>query len=438
MTRVSIVTLGCPKNVVDSGNLADGLSREGIICTEDMNDSDIVLVNTCGFIEDAKKESIEEILKLRQLRSEGRKLLVFGCLAKRYKDELIKEIPDIDAIWGVGEEEKIIEYCKSVDSGNRGQEVKRTKKTQDSCHPELIAPSYAYLKIAEGCDRGCTFCVIPSIRGSYTSFEPETILKYAERHIRAGIKELIIIAQDIGSYGNNKGYNLSSLLRDISSISGDFRIRLLYLYPTALGKDLISAIAGHEKVCNYIDVPLQHSEDKILKAMGRVGSREAYKNKIRMIRDMIPDITLRTTFITGFPGETADDFNGLKRFVEEMRFDRLGVFEYSKEEGTPASKMKGSVPKRIAKMRRDELMRIQSHISFEKNRLIIGKRFNALVDEVDSDIAVARLYSQAPEIDGVTLIAGCGMHHPPLLSVGGFVDIEITDAYDYDLEGRAL
>ncbi|MEK6673340.1 MAG: 30S ribosomal protein S12 methylthiotransferase RimO [Nitrospirota bacterium] len=438
MTRVSIVTLGCPKNVVDSGNLADGLSREGIICTEDMNDSDIVLVNTCGFIEDAKKESIEEILKLRQLRSEGRKLLVFGCLAKRYKDELIKEIPDIDAIWGVGEEEKIIEYCKSVDSGNRGQVAKRTKKTQDSCHPELIAPSYAYLKIAEGCDRGCTFCVIPSIRGSYMSFEPETILKYAERHIRAGIKELIIIAQDIGNYGNNKGYNLSSLLRDISSISGDFWIRLLYLYPTALGKDLISAIAGNGKVCNYIDVPLQHSEDKILKAMGRGGSREAYKNKIRMIRDMIPDITLRTTFITGFPGETEDDFNGLKIFVEEMRFDRLGVFEYSKEEGTPASKMKGIVPKRIAKMRRDELMRIQSHISLEKNRLIIGKRFKALIDEVDGDIAVARLYSQAPEIDGVTLIPGCGMHHPPLLSVGGFVDIEITDAYDYDLKGRAV
>lgn len=436
MTRVSIVTLGCPKNVVDSDSLAEGLGREGIVCTEDLNDSDIVLVNTCGFIEDAKKESIEEILRLRQLRSEGRKLVVFGCLAKRYKDELIKEIPDIDAIWGVGEEEKIIEYCSKM-RGSRVRGKGSEEKTETSQLP-AVPSSYAYIKIAEGCDRGCTFCVIPSIRGPYTSHEPEEILKYAEKHVLAGIKELIIIAQDIGSYGINEGYNLSSLLDDLSSINGDFWIRLLYLYPTALSEDLISAIASNEKVCNYIDVPLQHSEDKILRTMGRSGSREAYKNKIQMIREMIPDITLRTTFITGFPGETEDDFKGLRRFIEEMRFDRLGVFEYSKEEGTPASRMKGGVAKKIAKMRRDELMRIQSHISLEKNKLIIGKRFKALIDEVDGDIAVARLYSQAPEIDGVTLIAGCRMNHTPVLSAGSFVDIEITDAYDYDLKARAV
>ncbi len=436
MTRVSIVTLGCPKNVVDSGSLAEGLGREGIVCTEDLNDSDIVLVNTCGFIEEAKKESIEEILRLREFRSEGRKLVVFGCLAKRYKDELLKEIPDIDAIWGVGEEEKIIEYCRKITVSD----VKRQRpgeKTEILALP-AVPSSYAYIKIAEGCDRGCTFCVIPSIRGPYMSHEPEKILKYAEEHVRAGIKELIIIAQDIGSYGINKGYNLSSLLSDISSISGDFRIRLLYLYPTALSEDLISAIASNEKVCNYIDVPLQHSEDKILKAMGRSGNSETYKNKIRMIREMIPDITLRTTFITGFPGETEDDFKGLKRFIEEMRFDRLGVFEYSKEEGTPASRIKGGVPKKIAKMRRDELMRIQSDISLEKNKFIIGKRFNALIDEVEGDVAVARLYSQAPEIDGVTLIAGCRMNHTPVLSAGSFVDIEITDAYYYDLKARVV
>ncbi len=436
MTRVSIVTLGCPKNIVDSGSLAEGLGREGIVCTEDLNDSDIVLVNTCGFIEEAKKESIEEILRLREFRSEGRKLVVFGCLAKRYKDELLKEIPDIDAIWGVGEEEKIIEYCRKI----RVSDVQRQRpgeKTEILALP-AVPSSYAYIKIAEGCDRGCTFCVIPSIRGPYMSHEPEKILKYAEEHVRTGIKELIIIAQDIGSYGINKGYNLSSLLNDISSISGDFWIRLLYLYPTALSEDLISAIASNEKVCNYIDVPLQHSEDKILKAMGRSGNSETYKNKIRMIREMIPDITLRTTFITGFPGETEDDFKGLKRFIEEMRFDRLGVFEYSKEEGTPASRIKGGVPKKIAKMRRDELMRIQSDISLEKNKFIIGKRFNALIDEVDGDVAVARLYSQAPEIDGVTLIAGCRMNHTPVLSAGSFVDIEITDAYYYDLKARAV
>ena len=458
MSKVCIVSLGCPKNLVDSEDLLAALSKEGFHFSPDASDAEVVLVNTCGFIEEAKKESIEEILRLRHIKDEGKKLLVFGCLAKRYGKELISEIPEIDALWGVGEEDKIVEYCKSaVISRKAGKSASRDMKRPRTVDHRLSTFPYAYLKIAEGCSRGCTYCVIPSIRGPYRSLEPDKILRAAKRHIGSGVKELIIVAQDTANYAREfKGYDLASLIRDISSIDGDFWLRLLYLYPSSINDKLMSAIADNKKVCKYLDIPFQHSEDGILRAMGRSGTRGSYVSLIRRIRKAVPDVTLRTTFMVGFPGETENDFTGLKNFVEEMRFERLGVFTYSKEEGTQAAKLKGNVPARTGKIRRDEIMRVQSRISLEKNMALIGKRFRAIVDEVRGDAAIARLSSQAPEIDGVVFIerskgekvkkskGGEAKTIRPSdfrasgLKAGEFVNLEIEDAYDYDLKGEIV
>jgi ribosomal protein S12 methylthiotransferase len=450
MPKISIVSLGCPKNTVDSDTLLTGLKREGFVYTPDAEDADFVFVNTCGFIEDAKRESVEEILRLKQMKEEGRRLLVFGCLVERYRDELMKEIPEIDALWGVGEEERIIEYCKSaVDNHSQGhgrpdredQTPEAERPGSDDWRPETHA--YAYLKIAEGCNRGCTFCVIPSIRGPYRSLEPEKILRKAEEYISSGKKELILVAQDIVSYGKEfRGYDLSSLLKDISSLSGDFWVRLLYLYPTAISDELLSTIAGTEKICRYLDIPLQHSEDTILRDMGRGGTKAFSVKTIAKIREAIPDITLRTTFIVGFPGETEDDVDGLKRFIEEQRFDRLGVFMYSREKGTPAARMKGHVPRKIKERRLDEIMKIQARISLEKNKALAGKKCEVLVDEVGRGSAIARLSSQAPEIDGVVFIEEMHGGLTPLdsrsIRPGEFVHVLITEAYDYDLKGELM
>ncbi|MEW6740976.1 MAG: 30S ribosomal protein S12 methylthiotransferase RimO [Nitrospirota bacterium] len=443
MTKINITTLGCPKNVVDSGHLARRFVSEGFVHVDDPNNADIILVNTCGFIRDAKEESIEEILKLAKIkRGQGsrvkgqKKLVVFGCLAKRYRDELMKEIPEMDAIFGVGEDSSIIEYCKGLAIGKR-QEAIGDIKIPVAYRPSPIASSYAYLKIAEGCDKKCTFCVIPSIRGRFRSIPPERILKEAEEHIKNGVRELILVAQDITKYGKDlAGYNLVSLLKDLASIKGDFRIRLLYLYPTEITDELLELIAKEDKIQKYLDIPLQHSEDKILRLMGRRGTRKEYIKLIRNIRKTIPGVALRTTFIVGFPGETEDDFHGLVDFIEEIRFDRLGVFTYSKEEGTSSSKLKGHVPEKVKMRRLDEIMRRQAAISLEKNKELIGRRYEAIVDEIDGNIAIARLYSHAPEIDGVVIIEQSAISsQQSALIVGDLVTVEIMDAFDYDLKG---
>ena len=464
MPKVSIVSLGCPKNLVDSETLLGNLGKEGFENTPNAEDAELVLVNTCGFIEEAKRESIEEILKLRHLKAEGKKLLVFGCLAKRYGNELMKEIPEIDALWGVGEEQKIVDYCKGAVEGQKplvgGQRnIEETGSMTEQ--RRLGTGSYAYLKIAEGCSRGCTYCVIPAIRGPYKSAAPEKILRKAEEHIASGIRELVVVAQDIASYGREFGsYSLVSLLKDMASIRGDFWIRLLYLYPTAMNDELLSLISREHKICRYLDIPLQHSEDGILRAMGRAGTKESYMHMIRRIRDAVPGATLRTTFIVGFPGETADEFRGLSTFVEQMRFERLGVFVYSKEEGTPAAGMKKNVPKRIKEERRNEIMRIQSRISLDINKALVGQRFRAVVDEVDGGTIIARLSSQAPEIDGVVIIETrrgaqdkahetrtdkdcensllCMPDNVRFPTPGEFVEVRILDAYDYDLRGELV
>ncbi|MEK6690722.1 MAG: 30S ribosomal protein S12 methylthiotransferase RimO [Nitrospirota bacterium] len=430
--NISLLTLGCPKNQVDSENLLNRLLENGLSVKNDPDEADVLLINTCGFIEDAKKESIDEILKLSELKNNGKKLIVFGCLSQRYRNELLKEIPEIDAIFGVGEENRIVEYCESVLSPQSPVLSQRIKILNRLSTPDsrLQTESYAYLKIAEGCSKKCTFCVIPSIRGPFRSFSPESILEDAENKIESGIGELILVAQDITSY-SFKGYGLSSILKDITSIKGDFYVRLLYLYPSAINDELLQVISSEDKIYKYLDIPLQHSEDRILRLMGRRGTRKEYLKLIRKIRRMIPGIALRTTFIVGFPGETEEDFLNLKDFVEEVRFDKLGVFKYSKEEGTPAYRFKGHLPESIRERRFDEIMRVQAGISLEKNQELIGKRFRAIVDEIDGKTAIGRIYSQTPEIDGITFVEWTKGQK----LTDTFLDIEITDASDYDLKG---
>jgi|WetSurMetagenome_2_1015567.scaffolds.fasta_scaffold03157_5 ribosomal protein S12 methylthiotransferase len=440
MISIHIVTLGCPKNMTDSRRLLNEAAPKGLCYVDDPAEADVVLVNTCGFIRDAKEESISEILKFAGLKAEGwrGRLVVFGCLAERYRAELVKEIPEMDELFGVGEDEKIIEYCLRLKK-NKPKAVASGPETAQTLLPG-VGPSYAYLKIADGCDKRCTFCVIPAIRGRFRSIARESIIAEAGGFVRSGVKELILVAQDICNYSDQNGkYGLVDLLKDLSAVEGDFRIRLLYLYPTEITDKLLDVIAGEEKICKYLDIPLQHSEDRILRLMGRRGGRKEYTKLVRKIRRRIPGVTLRTTFIVGFPSETEEEFMGLADFIEETRFDRLGVFAYSKEEGAPAAGLKGQIPEKTKKRRLDEIMKRQSLISLAKNEEMVGRKFRALVDEIDGPVMICRLESQTPEIDGVVIIERPGeTGQDSEVGIGDSVDIEIIDAYDYDLKGRLV
>jgi len=422
MKNFTVITLGCPKNTVDSRHLINELTAEGFFYVEEFKKADFVLINTCCFINDAKEESIDEILTAAKFKTD-RKLIVFGCLSKRYGDELKKEIPEIDAVFGVNQSEKIINYIRQFREGSNTI----IQDFQYTAEP----PSYRYVKIAEGCSRRCSFCVIPEVRGSFRSIKPEKILKEAEDFVNSGIKELILVAQDITQYGKEwKGYNLTSLIKDLCSISGNFWIRLLYLYPADINQDLIKTVAEQEKVVKYLDIPMQHSEERILRLMGRRGTRKEYIKKIKQIREAIPGVTLRSTLIVGFPTETEDEFQRLVDFIEEMQFDRLGVFKYSREEGTKAYNLKGQIPENVKNRRLDEIMSRQAVISLEKNRALTGKKYPALIDYVDADMAIARLYCHAPEIDGVVILENISD-----LKAGEKVKVLITEAYEYDLKG---
>lgn len=430
--NVSLLTLGCPKNTADSENLLRGLLARGIGRAEDPAEADLVLVNTCGFIEDAKRESVEEILRLVRLK-DGRRLLVFGCLAQRYGKELRKEIPEIDALFGVGEEKKIISYCVEAAPLFKGRHEMSEKGAAGAASPPAGPAATSYIKVAEGCDKGCSFCVIPSIRGPFRSLEPEGILHEAASRVRAGSRELVLVAQDLTGFGRDLGgYGLGRLLSDMASISGDFWIRTLYLHPASLDDGLIEAIAGEDKVCKYMDIPFQHSERKVLRAMRRAGSKEQYLELIGRIREAVPGVALRTTVMVGFPGEGEREFRGLLEFVEEARFERLGVFKYSREEGTAASAMRGQVPPRVKERRMEELLELQAGISLEKNLSLVGRPMRALVEEAGEGAARGRIYSQAPEIDGLTHITDITGGR---VAAGSLADIRITGAEHYDLEG---
>ncbi|GBD99753.1 ribosomal protein S12 methylthiotransferase RimO [bacterium BMS3Abin07] len=425
MHKVAYITLGCPKNQVDTDHLIAKINDSGFGYTEEMDDADLFIVNTCCFIDDAKRESIDIILKLSQQRKKDSKLIVMGCMGERYRHDLKKEIPEIDAVFGIGDDDDILRHIRTI--------------LKPSSRPEQPGPvrcsSYAYIKIADGCNRSCSFCVIPYIRGGFRSIRPEKVINEAKNHLGNGVKELILVAQDITGYGNDidGNYNLSSLVRDIAGLNGDFRIRLLYMYPTGITTELIDLIADEEKICNYFDMPLQHSDDDILISMKRGYSLRDFRETVAYIRKRIPDAVLRTTLIVGFPGETERQFRNLKHSLNEFSFDRLGVFKYSRQEGTLSYNNRGNIPQKIRDRRYDEIMRIQSGISLEKNMDLVGRKFRALADEIDGRGAIARMYSHAPEIDGAVLI-----RDSKKINESDFIEVRITDAYDYDLAGEII
>lgn len=437
--KIGMISLGCPKNQVDAEHMLALMDAEGWEIVDYVDGCDAVIVNTCGFIDDAKKEAIENILDMVELKKEGviSKIIVTGCLAQRYKDEIVKEIPEVDAVIGIGANGDIIKTVEEVMSG-----VDTIENYPPQCELPLegqrilTTPQYwAYLKIGEGCSNRCTYCTIPSIRGNMRSRSMENVIDEAKQLAESGVKELILIAQDTTSYGLDLygELKLPELLNELCKIDSIEWIRLLYCYPDRITDELIKTMKNQEKVVNYIDLPLQHADDKILKAMNRRGDQALIRNVISKLRTEIPDAVIRTTFIVGFPGEGEEEFETLAEFVNEIEFDRLGVFTFSPQEGTPAFDMEDQVDEDIKTRRGEVIMQDQYSIMEEKNNEKIGKTYKVVVEDYDgySDSYTGRTYMDAPEIDGLVKFTS----HKDL-DIGDFVDVEIFDVEDYDLIGE--
>lgn len=437
--KIGMISLGCPKNQVDAEHMLALMDAEGWEIVDYVDGCDAVIVNTCGFIDDAKKEAIENILDMVELKKEGviSKIIVTGCLAQRYKDEIVKEIPEVDAVIGIGANGDIIKTVEEVMSG-----VDTIEKYPPQCELPLegqrilTTPQYwAYLKIGEGCSNRCTYCTIPSIRGNMRSRSMENVIDEAKQLAESGVKELILIAQDTTSYGLDLygELKLPELLNELCKIDSIEWIRLLYCYPDRITDELIETMKNQEKVVNYIDLPLQHADDKILKAMNRRGDQALIRNVISKLREEIPDVVIRTTFIVGFPGEGEEEFETLAEFVNEIEFDRLGVFTFSPQEGTPAFDMEDQVDEDIKARRGEVIMQDQYSIMEEKNNEKIGKTYRVVVEDYDgySDSYTGRTYMDAPEIDGLVKFTS----HKDL-DIGDFVDVDIFDVEDYDLIGE--
>ena len=445
--KILFVSLGCDKNLVDSEEMLGSLREKGYSFTDDENEADAAIVNTCCFIMDAQKESIDQILALAQLRTEGklRALIVTGCMAQRYKDEVLSEIPEVDAVIGTTAESRIAEILGEIltaggPAGSNGRLLVESENSRTGTTAERVITTggyYSYLKIAEGCDKCCTYCVIPSIRGHYRSVPMEDLLRQAQALAEKGIKELILVAQETTLYGTDLyGHKaLPELLRKLSEIEGIEWIRLMYCYPEEITVEIAEAMRDIPKVLHYIDMPIQHASDSILKRMGRRTDKQELKQKIAMLREMMPDICLRTTLITGFPGEKEEDHKELLDFVREMRFDRLGVFTFSKEEGTPAARMSPQIPARVRKKRLKELMLLQQQIAFEAAGDMEGRVLEAIVEGqlVGEQVYLARTYKDAPGIDGVVFI-----ETQRELMTGDLVKVKITGSREYDLIGGLL
>lgn len=437
--KIGMISLGCPKNQVDAEHMLALMDAEGWEIVDYVDGCDAVIVNTCGFIDDAKKEAIENILDMVELKKEGviSKIIVTGCLAQRYKDEIVKEIPEVDAVIGIGANGDIIKTVEEVMSG-----VDTIENYPPQCDLPLegqrilTTPHYwAYLKIGEGCSNRCTYCTIPSIRGNMRSRSMENVIDEAKQLAESGVKELILIAQDTTSYGLDLygELKLPELLNELCKIDSIEWIRLLYCYPDRITDELIETMKNQEKVVNYIDLPLQHADDKILKAMNRRGDQALIRNVISKLRTEIPDVVIRTTFIVGFPGEGEEEFETLAEFVNEIEFDRLGVFTFSPQEGTPAFDMEDQVDEDIKTRRGEVIMQDQYSIMEEKNNEKIGKTYRVVVEDYDgySDSYTGRTYMDAPEIDGLVKFTS----HKDL-DIGDFVDVDIFDVEDYDLIGE--
>lgn len=465
--KVGFVSLGCPKNLVDSEVMIGLVQQAGHDVTAHAEDAEVLVVNTCAFIDSAKQESVDTILELAELKKTGqcKKLVVTGCLAERYRDELRAQIGEVDAVLGTGEVPEIVAavagrspsaapaapgtapltlFRKAPEA--KGAHAKPAPRTPAADLPRylydadtprtLVTPKhYAYVKVAEGCDYKCAFCIIPTLRGHYRSREPESIVTEATRLAARGVKELLLISQDTTFYGVDRGRRgaLAGLLRDLNAVDGLEWIRLLYLYPTTIGDDVLDAMAESEKVCKYIDLPLQHASPSVLKRMKRPGTGASYRRLLDRIRARVPGVALRTTFIVGFPGETAEEFDELKRFVADVEFDHVGVFTYSHEEGTSAFGHRDDVPRRTKTARRNALMSLQKRIVRRAQKRRLGERVRVLVDGPSPEhglVLRGRLASQAPDIDSCVYLSGVD---PETCRPGHFVEGSIVGAREYDL-----
>ena len=449
MNKVGFISLGCPKNLVDSEVMMGQLKQKGYKITADAREADTVVVNTCGFIDSAKKESIEAILEAARLKTDGKatRLIVAGCLVERYRDELKAEMPEVDAFIGTSQINDILGVCDPktntrslpvISLGNQSA----TYLYDESTPRVLATPShYAFIKIAEGCDRPCAFCFIPQMRGHFRSRRFGSIVAEAHQLAEEGVKELILVAQDSSRYGEDLGKQdaLAHLLRELAQTDGIEWVRVMYTYPTHVSDAFLDVLADEPKAVKYLDIPLQHASQNVLKLMKRGGNRASLERLIERVRHRVPNIAVRTTFITGFPGETADDFQELLAFVKNVEFDRVGVFTYSDEEGTPAFNLPNKVNPKIAKRRRDQLMNEQARISRRKNRARVGETVRVLFEGESNESELlwqGRMETQAPDIDGCVLINDAPEDLIP--RPGELVNVLITKAQAYDLVGRIV
>ena len=438
--KLLFISLGCDKNLVDSEMMMGLLHDRGYEFTDNEEEADIIVINTCGFINDAKEESINTILEMAKYKENNLKaLIVAGCLVERYKNEILQELPEIDAIVGTTAFDKICDVVDDVLADKKHNELESINKM---CRPDVnriitTGGYYSYLKIAEGCDKHCTYCSIPMIRGAYRSVPMDELVKEAEYLADNGVKELIIVAQEITVYGKDLygEKKLPELLHRLCKIPGIQWIRLLYCYPEEITDELIETIRTEKKICHYIDMPIQHASDKILKAMGRRTNNAELRNIISKLRKEIPDICLRTTFITGFPGETEEDHQILLDFIDEMEFDRLGVFTYSPEEDTKAASLDNQVDEEVKLCRKDEIMELQQEISMDKSERLVGKEIEVIIEgkASDEDVYVGRSYMDAPSVDGYVFI-----NSEEELMSGDFAKVRIVKAMEYDLIGDLI
>ena len=433
---ILFVSLGCDKNLADTEMMLGILQKRGFGFTDDEEKADICIVNTCCFIGDAKEESIGTLLEMADLRREGKlkALIAAGCLAQRYQEEVRREIPEVDALVGTAAIEEIGDVLEEVLSGHGRNHYRELNAPPATCKDRILTTGghYAYLKIAEGCDKRCTYCIIPKVRGDYRSIPMESLVAQAKKLAESGVKELILVAQETTLYGADLYGRkcLPQLLLKLAAIPDIRWIRLLYCYPEEITQELVRVMAREPKICHYLDIPIQHASDEILRRMGRRTNEEQLRRQIRMLREEIPDICLRTTLISGFPGETQEDFEELYRFVNEMEFDRLGVFAYSQEEDTVAAGLPDQIPEEVKEARREELMELQQAISFEKAETMIGRELDVMVEGkvADEDVYVTRTYRDAPEVDGYLFL-----HTDRELMSGDFVRARVTDFNEYDL-----
>ena len=439
--NILFISLGCDKNLVDSEVMLGLLDAKGYQIVDDETMADVIVVNTCCFIHDAKEESIQTILDMARYKTEGRlkALIVTGCLAQRYQEEIQKEIPEVDAVLGTTSYDKIVDAVEGALVGNGHMELEDVNALPlpDSHRMVTTGGHYAYLKIAEGCDKHCTYCIIPKIRGNYRSVPMDRLVKEAEELAEQGVKELILVAQETTLYGRDLygEKSLHVLLRRLCEVKGIRWIRILYCYPEEIDENLIRVMKEEPKICHYLDLPIQHANDEILKRMGRRTSKKQLIDIIEKLRQEIPDITLRTTLITGFPGETKEQHEEVMEFVDEMEFDRLGVFTYSPEEDTPAASMPDQIPEEVKVDRQAEIMELQQDIVFDQAEDMIGREVLVMIEGkvADENAYVGRTYKDAPNVDGLIFI-----NTDEELMTGDFAKVKVTGALEYDLIGELM